>query len=124
MVEGRGLHESFDAIVSAVPHFDAAGIVAVDQRAAVEIETEAVFAGTGAIGGEAAVDVMREAGTFGLVPVHWKIFEVAEIVFLEIEGAEDAVDVGGLGEGAEGEEGDEQGDERSEKRVARRDEDQ
>src|SRR5437016_13054047 len=75
--ERRGLDVGFDAIGCAGAGFDALGIVAVEERAAVEIEAEAELAGVGAVGGEVAVDVVGEAGAFGLEPGNGWVFVVA-----------------------------------------------
>src|SRR5438105_15761040 len=76
---------------------DPAGVVAVDERSAIEVEAKAVFAGAGAVGGEAAVHVMGQAGALDLAPVHWQVFGIAQATLFEVEGAQDAIDLRRLG---------------------------
>src|SRR4051812_18682303 len=47
--QGSRLHESFDAVVRARLDMDLAGVVPVNQAAAVEVEAEAVLPGAGAV---------------------------------------------------------------------------
>ena len=75
----------FDAIVGIALNLDQAGGVAVDQPPAVEVIAEAVPAAVLAIGGELAVDIMREARAVHLRPVHRKVFLVAERPLLKIK---------------------------------------
>ena len=109
--EGGGLGPGLDAVAGAGGDLELLGVVAVEERAAVEVEAEAVVGGAGAVGGEAGGEVVGEAGRFDLDPVHGEVFLVAEAGFLEVDGAEDARDGRRLaeGRGGEGAEDEEQG---------------
>src|SRR5262245_55063436 len=94
--EQRGLYEPLDAIVRAVLHSNQTGWIAINQRAAVEIETETVLPAARAVGREPSIHVMRQSLSFDLRPVHRQFFDVAEASLFEVEGTEHATDAGGL----------------------------
>ena len=86
---------------------DFLGIVAIDQRAAVEIEPEAPLPAVGGVVGELAVDVVGQARAIDLEPVHGQVFAIAQPAFLEIDGFEYPADIHRPGGGQKGEGGDE-----------------
>src|SRR5258706_15707278 len=72
---------------------DPAGIVTVNQRAAVQVESKAVFARSRAIGGDPPVHIMRQPRPFSLVPVHWKIFSIPQPSFFKVKHPQNSINL-------------------------------
>ena len=76
--------------------FDVARFVAVDHRAAVEVQAKTVLPAVGPVGGQAALDVRRQIWPFHLHPMHGRIFKIAQPAFFKVDAIEHARHVGRL----------------------------
>ena len=84
------LHVGLHQIVSAWLGLDEAGLIAVDDRSAVEIEPEGVLPGVGPVGGQTPLDVIGQIRAIELIPMHGNVFGIAQPAFLEVDGLDDS----------------------------------
>ena len=66
-------------------HADLAGLVAIDQAAAIEIETKAVLSAARMVGGQVAIYIMRESQPLHFRPVHRQLFGIAKRPLLKVK---------------------------------------